>query len=162
MGLAKKLLMDQEERGAIGYDEPQYGIKYVCANHFSNSYLRGLIKANSINGKCSYCGNIKDLTNLASLVIIIAERLTEFLGRIEDQNLYLASSFIDKEDEEEGIPGFHVVDNFITPDSESVYNSYYDVAEDFDCLANDDRIRYWTTLLCESLDKKRSSFLTTT
>lgn len=80
------------------------------------------------------------MADLATLVSHIAERLTDFLGRIDDQNLYLASSFIDKEDEAEGIPGFLIVDNFIAPDNESVYDSYYEVAEDFDCLADDDRI----------------------
>lgn len=140
MGLAKKLMMEQEEREAIGYDEPQHGLKYVCADHFSNPYFRGFIMDNSVNGRCSYCNRKGNVIDLALLVSHIAERLTDFLGRIEDQNLYLASSFIDKDDEEEGIPGYCVIDNFITPDGETVYDSYYEVAEDFDCLADDDAI----------------------
>ena len=140
MGQVKEQMMEQEEREAIGYDKPQFGQKYVCANHFSNSHLREYIKDNSIKGKCSYCGRTDNVIDLALLVSHIADRLTDFLGRIDDQNLYLASSFIDKEDEKEVIPGFHVVDNYIAPDGESIYNSYYEVAEDFDCLADDDRI----------------------
>lgn len=113
--------MEHEEREAIGYDEPKYGLKYVCAGHFSNPYLRGFIKNNSVNGRCSYCRHKGDVIDLALLINHIAERLTEFLGRVDDQNLYLASSFLDKEDEEEGIPGFRVIDNFIAPD----YNTQY-------------------------------------
>ncbi len=140
MGLAKKQMMEQEEREAIGYDEPKYGLKYVCTGHFSNPYLRGFIKNNSVNGRCSYCRHKVDVIDLALLINHIAERLTEFLGRVDDQNLYLASSFLDKEDEEEGIPGFRVIDNFIAPDYETVYDSYEDVAEDFGCLADNDSI----------------------
>lgn len=140
MGQAKRQMMEQGEREAIGYEEPRYGVKYVCATHFQNRYIREFIKQNSISGKCSYCKNNCQVIDLAGLVGHIAERLTNFLGCIEDQNLYLASSFIDKEDEEEGIPGFHVVDNFIAPDGENVYDSYREVAEDFRCLVDNDNI----------------------
>lgn len=140
MGQAKKLMMEQEERQAIGYDEPQLGLKYVCEDHFSNRYIKEFIRDNSVLGRCSYCKSKGQVIDLALLVNHIAQRLTDFLGGIEDQNLYLASSFIDKEDEEEGIPGYKVVDNLIAPDDEKVYDTYFEIAEDFDCLADDDSI----------------------
>lgn len=140
MGRAKQQLMEMEEREPIGYDEPHYGIKYVCEKHFSNPFLRKFIKVNASSGCCSYCGGKGHVIDLALLVTHIAERLSDFLGEVEDQNLYLATSFLDKEDEEEGIPGFRVVDNLIAPERETVYDSYYEVAEDFGCLADDDAI----------------------
>ena len=140
MGLTKRLLEEMEARMARGYDVPDRGKQFVCNNHFSNPYIKRFIVRNSHIGKCSYCGKSEQVTDLADLVEHIATRLTDYLGNIEDQGLYCASSFMDKDDEGLNVPGWDECCGLIKPANERVYESFDEVACDFDCLPDSDKL----------------------
>lgn len=56
MGQVKQDWIESQERG---YSLPELNEKYVCANHFDDSYLKQYIIKNSKLGICSYCGKKK-------------------------------------------------------------------------------------------------------
>ncbi len=49
MGRIKQDWIESQERG---YSLPELKEKYVCANHFDDSYLKQYINKNSISGTC--------------------------------------------------------------------------------------------------------------
>lgn len=140
MGQYKRLLEEMEAREARGYDVPELGKSFVCEGHFSNLYIKRYINRNSHLGKCSYCGKSRSIIDLADLVEYIGKRVTDYLGNIEDQDLYCASSFRDKGESELNIPGWDECCGLVKPSDKKVYETFDEVAYDFDCFPNDERL----------------------
>lgn len=140
MGHAKRILEEMEARMARGYEAPDRGKKFVCNNHFSNIYIKRFIDRNSHIGKCSYCGKSGQVIDFADLVEHIGTRLTDYLGNIEDQGLYCASSFKDEEDGELNAPGWDECCGLIKPYNEKVYETFEEVAWEFDCIPDNENL----------------------
>lgn len=136
MGRVKNYLMEQEAQWASGFLPPESGEKYVCASHFENLYLKRFIAHNACNGTCSYCGKKDKVVDLADFVEYVGNRLTSFLGPIENEDMYLASSFLDKEDREEGIPGWKVRGLYLAPEDAEYYEDVGEVLMDYDLVTD--------------------------
>lgn len=159
MGRIKQDWIESQERG---YSLPELKEKYVCANHFDDSYLKQYINKNSISGTCSYCGKKKKVIDLNHLMGYIVDKIMSYYGNPSDEGLYLASSFFD--DDKERIPGFQRVGCYVTPSFAHNYEStkelFYDInlttdSEVLDndmesCFINDEWIQHTPYMMSES------------
>lgn len=132
MGYWKDYQIEQDENWAKGYLAPERNSKFVCASHFKNVYLQRYIKVNGHKGVCSYCKRGTTVVDMADYIIFIGDRITSFLGPIDNENMYLANSFLDKEDREEEIPGWKVRGLYIAPVDAEYYEDIEEVMDDFD------------------------------
>lgn len=60
MGMAKSMMMQEEENRVLGYSLPDRGEKFLCPYHFSNSYLRSYIEQNGDKGTYSGARSASD------------------------------------------------------------------------------------------------------
>ncbi len=126
MGFFKQRQIEIEERG---YEIPEPGEKYVCANHFEDQYLQQYIKDKAVPGKCSYCGKRDPVMDFSPLMEYIAAKITSRYSNPDQENLPLGSSYYD--DEKEEIPGFQRVGCYIAPCYAEQYNG---IRELFDAI----------------------------
>lgn len=77
---------------------------------------------------------------MSDFVEYVGDRLTSFLGPIENEDMYLASSFLDKEDREEGIPGWEVRGLYLAPADADYYESSVEVMEDYDLMTDNEEL----------------------
>lgn len=133
MGQVKQQWLEDESRGYSLPDE-----KYVCASHFNDMYLQQYVRNNSISGKCEYCGQKTQVIDLHDFMEYAAEKITDYYGNPGDEELYLASSFYDDEDEK--IPGFKRIGSFITPSHACNYNSTTELLYELDLTTNDEQL----------------------
>lgn len=126
----------EDENRARGYRVPDHDKKYLCLSHFDNQHLINLLTPLSTKGRCSYCGKKSNVIDLADFIETVCARLVEYIGPIDNEGLYLASSFMD--DEEEDVPGWTKRGPYIAPDNVEYYDSGRDVMYDFDlCTDNE-------------------------
>lgn len=140
MGYWKERQIEQEEKWAKGYLAPKSKYKFICASHFKNEYLQRHIKAHSYQGTCSYCGNHTAVMDMADFIEYIGERITSFLGPIDNEGMYLASSFLDKEDREKGIPGWIERGLYIAPVNAEYYEDVDEMMGDYDLITDNQYI----------------------
>lgn len=96
MGQAKQKQIEEENRG---YYEPANHL--VCSSHFEDHFIRTFITENSREGQCYYCGSKNEkVIDLPHLMGFINEKINKYYGDVEDQCLPSASSWIDKDDDE--------------------------------------------------------------
>jgi len=117
MGQVKQSYIEAEERG---YSDPPD--KLVCANHFDDPAIKRHIISNSIEGpwKCDYCRKKHKVLDLSSIVSFINNRVSRYFGDINDQDLYLASSFELDDDEPTGL-GFYNACGYAMPKGRHTY-----------------------------------------
>ncbi len=132
MGRVKQAWIEAEERG---YTLPDKG-KYVCASHYEDIYLRKYINENSIKGKCSYCGKQTNVIDLRDFIEYICVEITSHYNNPDNEGLYLSSSFYDDDDEE--IPGFKRVGDFIAPSYAENYESTSEMLYNLDLWTDND------------------------
>ena len=136
MGYWKEQQIIEDENRARGYRVPDHDEKYLCLSHFDNQHLINLLTPLSTKGRCSYCGKKSNVIDLADFIETVCARLVEYIGPIDNEGLYLASSFMD--DEEEDVPGWTKRGPYIAPDNVEYYDSERDVMYDFDlCTDNE-------------------------
>ena len=138
MGRVKELMMEKEELFSRGYVTPDEENKYVCLSHFTNSHLKQFILDNSRMGKCSYCKCKTKVCKFTAFMDFVGERLTNYLGPIDDEGLYLASSFLDKDEDE--IPGFKRRGPYIAPSDVEYYTDIEDLMFDFELITDNDKL----------------------
>ena len=133
MGRAKELQWKMEEEHRKGYKVPS-SHNYLCSSHLKNQYLKQYIDNKGQNGICSYCGKKSIVLEFANFIDYIGSRLTSYIGPIDNENLFLANSFYD--DEEEIIPGYIKRGPYIAPTNAEFYEDAGEVMSDFDLESN--------------------------
>ncbi|MDR3652153.1 MAG: RES domain-containing protein [Paludibacter sp.] len=118
MGQVKQSYIEAEERG---FNDPPE--KLVCANHFDDPAIKRYIRSNSIKGtwKCDYCNKKHKVVDLLSVVSFINDRVGRYFGDINNQDLYLASSFEIEDDEPSGF-GFYDACGYAMPKGRHTYS----------------------------------------
>ena len=139
MGYWKDYEIEQEEKWAKGYLAPEPNDKFVCTSHFRNKYLQRYIRRNSHVGVCSYCRKSTAVLDMADFMEYVGTRITNFLGPIDDENMYLSSSFLDK-NEEEGIPGWVERGPYLAPEDAMYYEDVEELMSDFDLTTDDEKL----------------------
>lgn len=119
MGFAKRLMMELQEQGNWPVFEKNE--KYVCCNHFHDEYLNNRIKKNRSLGICSYCGKKDYVYDMHDFCVDIVWKVALYYTDISNADLNLANSFYD--DENEVIPGYKRVCDYIVPIENTVYES---------------------------------------
>lgn len=133
MGRVKEMMLDWENGLMHTFDED----RKVCAEHFSDPYLKGYIRKNGYKGKCSYCGKTNTLVlDMKGFMQYIEGRLSQRLCSLDDANLPLASSFYD--DDEEEIPGFCRAGSYILPEKVEKYDYVQDLMDSYGLCTQDD------------------------
>jgi hypothetical protein len=97
MGGVKQMMIEREENG---YSLPDYGEKFLCTNHYDDNYINQFIIDHSKKGKCSYCGKKTKVADLHDFIELIAEHIKRYYGNPDDENLPLASSYLDRDDDD--------------------------------------------------------------
>lgn len=140
MGHVKNFMIEQEAQYAKGYISPKAKKIYICANHFNNPYLVKYINELSYEGVCTYCGKSTYVLDFSDFMDHVGERITNYLGPIDNEDLFLASSFRDKDDVDEEIPGLTVRGSYIVPTDAEYYEDEYEMMEDFDLITDNDEL----------------------
>lgn len=137
MSRIKRYLEQLEEEQQRGYSLPSEE-KYICGHHFHDKYLNEYIKSQGQDGVCSYCQKQDVVMAMSDFISYIGDELSTYLGNIDNENLYLASSFYDDEDEE--IPGIKRYGPYAVPDDRTVYEEAREVMEDFNLISDSEDI----------------------
>jgi RES domain-containing protein len=138
MGRCKELQLEEYEKWARGYNPPEPREKFTCASHFGNKYLQRHVERNGHLGTCSYCKKSKTVMDMADFIEYIGNRITSYIGPIDNECLPLANSYLDKEDREEGIPGWTVIGSLLAPAGVEFYEDTQEVMEDYDLVTDND------------------------
>ena len=114
-----------EEDEARGYSDPPENL--TCHTHFNDENLVRFIKSNAINEQCDYCGEDGEVIDLATLLDFINSKIKKYYGDINDQSLYLASSFDLDEDD---TCGFHNAFGYAFPSYRATFESIEDLFDE--------------------------------
>lgn len=118
MGYVKNRMMELEEQG----DWPDgLSDKYVCANHYSDKHLNRYILQHGEDGVCSYCGKPTKVCNVETFAKHITWHIHDYYNDIDEENLPLASSYYEEDDEE--IPGLKRVGCYVAPTNATKFES---------------------------------------
>lgn len=135
MGRVKDMMMEWETEGAMHSFNKD---KNVCAQHFTDPYVKDFINKHGNQGKCSYCGEVSTpVLAMKSFMEYVVDKLRVRLCPLDEANLPLASSFYDDEDEE--IPGLSRAGIYIVPQKAEKYEDAYDLINSYKlCTSNDE------------------------
>lgn len=136
MGQVKKLWMEMEERGDWPSDSLQ--AKNVCACHFEDEYLKKLVTDKGKHGTCSYCGKKDVVRNMYDLGEDIAWKVGLYFVDPVNADFKLAKDFYD--DDDEVIPGYKRVGDFVVPEENVVYESTYEMMFDLGLYTDNDEL----------------------
>lgn len=151
MGLAKRMMMQDEENRVRGYSLPVRGEKFLCPCHFTNSYLRQFIEQQGDRGTCSYCGHDGCVIDLTDFVEFIGGRLCEYFQDLDSADLPLASGLFESDDED--IPGLRRIGPYMVSKYADYFESSDEAIECFDLEPNSDEL-YKDLLACLHLEYK--------
>lgn len=136
MGQVKKLWMEMEERG----DWPPDSLhgKDVCAHHFEDKYLRLMVTEKGHNGTCTYCGKKDVVRDMYDLGEDIAWKVGRYFVDPANGDFMLAKNFYD--DDDEVIPGFKRIGDFVVPEENMVYESTHELMFDLGLFTENDEL----------------------
>lgn len=138
MGYCKDLQLKEYEKWARGYNPPDHGQKFLCASHFENIYLQRHVEGKGHLGICSYCKKRKTVMDMADFIEYTGNRITSYIGPIEDECMPLANSYLDKDDRDEDIPGWTSRYPFLAPEEAEYYEDTQEVMEAYDLVTDND------------------------
>lgn len=96
---------------------PFKGESFVCASHFRDPAIRQYVETNGIDGKCSYCGKATRVMDLAAFMEYAVSTIGRYFVTVSNADLPLESSFYDKDDDDNSIPGYVRVGSFVFRDN---------------------------------------------
>lgn len=135
MGRAKEALFEMDSHPM----RPFKGNKSVCDGHFTDFYLKQYIKRNGHDGVCSYCGEKHDsVLDMRSFMDYVISRLSKRLCPLDDADLPLASSYLDKD--EDRLPGVRRAGCYLLPDSAEQYDSISDLLDSYGLYTPDNKL----------------------
>ena len=125
--------MMMEEKG----DWP-YGLEHkkVCTHHFDDPYLNKMIEENGEYGECDYCGYKGSVCSMQNFMEHVSWKIHMYYDDVNEAGLLYADSFYD--DENEVIPGFKRVGEYIAPKETEYYESTWDLMEELGLISDDD------------------------
>lgn len=125
--------MALEERG----DWP-YGLenKKVCTHHFDDPFLNKIVEEYGKDGKCTYCGRRGIVCSMQDLMEQVSWKIHMYFDDVNEASLLYADSFYD--DENEVIPGFKRVGEYIAPKETAYYESTEELMEDLGLISDDE------------------------
>lgn len=135
MGRMKAFMMEMEDKG----DWPS-GLEHkkVCTHHFDDPYLNKKIEKYGEHGECSYCGHKGTVCSMQTLMEQVSFKIHMYFDDVNDACLLYADSFYD--DENEVIPGFKRVGEYIAPKEAEYFESTLDLMEDLGLVTDDDEL----------------------
>ena len=135
MGLVKKFWMELEEKG----DWP-FGLEHkkVCTHHFEDPYLNKMIEEYGEQGECSYCGKHGVVCSMQNFMEQVSWKIHMYFDDVNNANLFYADSFYD--DENEVIPGFKRVGEYVAPKEAEYFESTLDLMDDLGLVTDDDEL----------------------
>lgn len=135
MGKVKNKWMEVVEKGDWPYCLEH---KNVCTSHFDDPYLNKIIEKYGKEGKCSYCGRTGIVCSMQDLMEQVSWKIHMYFDDINDSSLLYADSFYD--DENEIIPGFKRVGEYIAPKETEYFESTWDLMDDLGLVTDDDEL----------------------
>ena len=117
MSRIKDYLMDIEE-GRIVPGELED--KYVCAGHFSDKELQGVIKQEGHKGRCSYCGEKGTVMSMPDFVRMVRDKLESEFEDVDNAMLPLEKTVFD--DDEDDVPYFARFHGYAAPVDSKMYD----------------------------------------
>lgn len=134
MGWVKNKMKEMQDNG----DWPSRDLadKYVCTCHFQDKYLNGIIESHGEQGTCSYCGKHHTVCNMETLCEQIVWKIGLYFNPLDDAGLYLANGAYD--DEQEVIPGFKRIGEYIVPEDLTYFDSVDELMDGLDLTTDDD------------------------
>ena len=76
--------------------------------------------------------------DMADFIEYTGNRITSYIGPIDDACLPSAASYLDKDDRDEGIPGWIVIGSLLAPAGVEFYEDTQEVMEDYDLVTGND------------------------
>lgn len=140
MSYLDDLQMERIEQYYKEYHIPSRAEKYVCSSHFPNEYLRRHIEDNGHRGRCSYCDGDKQVMDMADFIEYIGNRITSYLGPLDDACLPSAASYLDKGDKEDSIPGFVERASYLLPKEAKYYEDIQEMMADYNLVTDSDTL----------------------
>lgn len=136
MGWVKNHMMEMQDNG----DWPSSALadKYVCTCHFRDKYLNGIIELYAKQGTCSYCGKHHTVCDMKTMCEQIVWKIGLYFKPLDEAGLYLANSFYD--DEQEVIPGFKRIGEYVVPNELTYYDSVEKLMDGLDLITDDDNL----------------------
>jgi hypothetical protein len=139
MGRAKELWLEQEEYSARTgmVADLERGSKFVGSRMLLDHYAANYVESNGIDGICSYSGEhckVMDIVNLAEWV---AGRILRYFRNPSEDNLYLESSFKDKDEDVDEDSGIMYVEGFATLKGALYYESTEELLDNYKLTDND-------------------------
>lgn len=138
MGRCKELQLEEYAKWSRGYNPPEPGEKFTCASHFGNKYLQRHVERNGHLGRCSYCKKRKIVMDMADFIEYTGNRITSYIGPIDDACLPSSASYLDKDDRDEGIPGWIVIGSLLAPAGVEFYEDTQEVMADYALVTDND------------------------
>lgn len=80
--------------------------------------------------------------DMADFIEYTGNRITSYIGPIDDACLPSAASFLDKDDRDEGIPGWIVIGSLLAPAGVEFYEDTQEVMEDYALVTDNDDLNY--------------------
>ena len=134
MGLVKNKMMEMQDNG----DWPNHDLadKYVCTCHFEDKYLNEIIQSHGKQGTCSYCGKQSVVCDMKTLCEQIVWKIGLYYQPLDNAGLYLADDFYD--DEQEVIPGFKRIGEYVVPNELTYFDSVDELMDGLYLITDDD------------------------
>ena len=134
MGWVKNIMMEMQDNG----DWPSHDLadKYVCTCHFEDKYLNEIIQSHGKQGTCSYCGKQSVVCDMKTLCEQIVWKIGLYYQPLDNADLYLADDFYD--DEQEVIPGFKRIGEYVVPNKLTYFDSVDELMDGLYLNTDDD------------------------
>ena len=126
--------MEMQDNG----DWPSHDLadKYVCTCHFEDKYLNEIIQSHGKQGTCSYCGKQSVVCDMKTLCEQIVWKIGLYYQPLDNADLYLADDFYD--DEQEVIPGFKRIGEYVVPNKLTYFDSVDELMDGLYLNTDDD------------------------
>lgn len=134
MGWVKNKMMEMQDNG----DWPSHDLadKYVCTCHFEDKYLNEIIQSHGKQGFCSYCGKQSVVCDMKTLCEQIVWKIGLYYQPLDNACLNLADDFYD--DEQEVIPGFKRIGEYVVPNKLTCFDSVDELMDGLYLITDDD------------------------
>lgn len=142
MGRAKERMMEEEQFMAVtGIMPDMDGKKFVCADHFDDSSIRGFIIKRGSKGVCSYCGKETVVVDVSDLAKWCHERINKYFCNPDDDALPLASSYRFDSDDKDLPTGTKELGPYLIGEDTLTFDSTEELLYNFDLTDNSDLLQ---------------------
>ena len=130
MGRFKQIMEEQEEHGC------DFTGKYVAPNCFSDENLRAVLTEMCRGGFCSYTGERGDVVPMNSLRDYMRNYIFRYYDDPDQCDLYLANSFLDKDDEDDKDSPFVSMGSYLVTKDTKRFETTKELLDEVGLLTN--------------------------